>query len=74
MSIQIDRQAGTLEFEKDRMNRVRLHDVQDIAQPGETNHFHIFGLKNGSIHLSKDDIDDLVLILQEVQRRGYKVE
>ncbi|MFV1457492.1 hypothetical protein [Bacillus mycoides] len=63
----VDYDGNGLRFEQNGGDRPRVQDVED----GE---FHIYGLKNGTVNIHKEDVDDLILLLQEVKAHGYKID
>lgn len=56
-----------LQFESNGGSRPRVHDIGD----GE---FYVYDLVNGSAYLDKEDIDDLIILLQEVKAKSYKID
>lgn len=63
----IDYGGNGLRFEVDGYERPRIQDTGD----GE---FSIHDLIGGSAFINKDDIDDLIILLQEVKAHGYKID
>lgn len=63
----VDYGGNGLTFEQNGDNRPRVQDIED----GE---FHVYGLKNGTAVIHKEDVDDLILLLQEVKAHGYKID
>lgn len=63
----VDYDGNGLRFEQNGENRPHVQDVRD----GE---FHLYGLKNGTVRINKEDVDDLILLLQEVKAHGYKID
>ena len=55
-----------LKFNEDGDSRPRIQDIDD----------DLFSLyhKRGSAFIHKDDIDDLIILLQEVKAHNYKID
>ncbi|WP_460271695.1 hypothetical protein [Bacillus sp. NEAU-Y102] len=63
----VDYDGNGLRFEQNGENRPHVQDVGD----GE---FHLYGLKNGTVRINKEDVDDLILLLQEVKAHEYTID
>lgn len=63
----IDYGGKGLKFEQNGDNRPRVLDIGD----GE---FAVSGLYAGNCVVCKEDVDDLILLLQEVKAHGYKID
>lgn len=63
----VDFGGNGLQFESNGENRPKVQDIED----GD---FSLSNLKLGTVGIHKDDIDDLIILLQEVKYHGYKID
>ena len=63
----IDYGGNGLKFEINGDDRPRIQDLDD-------DQFAIYGLEEGNAYIHKNDIDDLIILLQELKAHNYKID